>query len=568
VTLPAPAFKRDIDSFLAARNLLHQHARDYEAAYASFRWPQLTDFNWAVDYFDDYAAGNAQTALWIVGEDGKEQKLSFQDLSIRSTQVANFLHRNGVNPGDRILVILPNTAAIWETMLAALKIGAVVIPASTLLTSDDLADRVRRGKVSHVIADVDSVERFEKTRGTYRRFLVGNSASGWISYDDSHNEPVRLQSEVKLPVHSPYLLYFTSGTTALPKMVLHTRQSYPVGHLATMYWIGLQPHDVHLNISSPGWAKHAWSSVFAPWNAGATVFVHSYRRFDAQATLEVVAQFGVTSLCAPPTVWRIFVLHDLASYRVKLASLVSAGEPLNPEVIKKVKTAWGLEIRDGYGQSETVALLGNFPGQKLQPGCVGKPTPGHELLLLDASGQTCDEGEICVRLEPRPLSLMAGYTDDPERMACRGLPGDYYRTGDLATRSTDGSFTFVGRGDDVFKSSDYRISPFELESALIEHDCVAEAAVVPSPDSRRSLVPKAFIVLKPGIEPCADVAKDIFVFLRSRLSPYKRIRRLQFTDLPKTISGKIRRGELRKLENTLRSNSGKASQEYLEEECF
>jgi len=567
VTLPAPAFKRDIDSFLAARNLLHERARDYEAAYASFRWPQLTDFNWAVDYFDDYAAGNAQTALWIVGEDGKEQKLSFQDLSIRSTQVANFLHRNGVNPGDRILVMLPNTAAIWETMLAALKIGAVVIPASTLLTPDDLADRIGRGKVSHVIADVDSVERFEKTRGPYRRLLVGNSASGWISYDDGYNEPVRLQSEVKLPVHAPYLLYFTSGTTALPKMVLHTRQSYPVGHLATMYWIGLQQHDVHLNISSPGWAKHAWSSVFAPWNAGATVFVHNYKRFDAQATLQVIAQSDVTSLCAPPTVWRMFVLHDLTSYRVKLASLVSAGEPLNPEVIEKVRTAWGLEIRDGYGQSETVALLGNFPGQTLQPGSVGKPTPGHELVLLDASGQTRDEGEICVRLQSRPLSLMAGYADDPERMA-RALQDGYYRTGDLATRSADGSFTFVGRRDDVFKSSDYRISPFELESALIEHDCVAEAAVVPSPDSVRSLVPKAFIVLKPGIEPCADVAKDIFVFLRSRLSPYKRIRRLQFADLPKTISGKIRRVELRNSENKLRSNLEKAIQEYWEEDFF
>jgi acetyl-CoA synthetase len=547
--------------------MLHQHTRDYEAAYASFRWPQLTDFNWAVDYFDDYAAGNARIALWIADEDGKEQKLSFQDLSIRSTQVANFLHRNGVNPGDRILVMLPNTAAIWETMLAALKIGAVVIPASTLLTPSDLADRIGRGKVSHVIADVDSIQRFEETRGTYRRLLVGNSASGWISYDDSYNEPVRLQSEVRLPVDSPYLLYFTSGTTALPKMVLHTRQSYPVGHLATMYWIGLQQSDVHMNISSPGWAKHAWSSVFAPWNAGATVFVHNYKRFDAQATLEVIARSGVTSLCAPPTVWRMFVLYDLASYRVKLASLVSAGEPLNPEVIEKVRSAWGLEIRDGYGQSETVALLGNFPGEKLQPGCVGKPSPGHELLLLDASGQSCDEGEICVRLQPRPVSLMAGYADDPERMA-RALQDGYYRTGDLATRSADGSFTFVGRGDDVFKSSDYRISPFELESALIEHDCVAEAAVVPSPDSLRGLVPKAFIVLKPGIEPCADVAKDIFAFLRSRLGPYKRVRRLQFTDLPKTISGKIRRVDLRKFEKTLRENSGRASQEYWEEELF
>ena len=287
----------------------------------------------------------------------------------------------------------------------------------------------------------------------------------------------------------PLLLYFTSGTTAKPKLVLHTHQSYPVGHLTTMFWVGLREGDIHYNISSPGWAKHAWSSFFAPWNAGACIFVYRSARFSPAATLQVIVDKGVTTLCAPPTVWRLFIQEDLASYKVKLREVVGAGEPLNPEVISQVQKAWGLTIRDGYGQTETTALVGNAPGQPVKAGSMGRPLPGYQVVLLDVDGKEAEEGEIALQLKPRPLGLMVGYKDDPSKMAHAEAEG-FYRTGDVASRDADGYLFFVGRADDVFKSSDYRISPFELESFLIEHECVAEAAVVPSPDPLRLAVPK------------------------------------------------------------------------------
>jgi acetyl-CoA synthetase len=342
----------------------------------------------------------------------------------------------------------------------------------------------------------------------------------------------------------PLLLYFTSGTTAQPKLVLHTHASYPVGHLTTMYWIGLRPGDVHWNISSPGWAKHAWSSVFAPWNAGATSFVFDYARFEPRRVLDALVRCGVKTLCAPPTVWRMLVGEDLKRWPVALRELVGAGEPLNPEVIERVQAAWGITIRDGYGQTETTAMIANSPGQVVKLGSMGHPLPGYHVVLLDPHGQEGDQGEVALALDPPPLGLMAGYLDDAERMAA-ATAGGYYRTGDVAERDADGYLTFVGRADDVFKSSDYRISPFELESALIEHPFVAEAAVVPSPDPLRLSVPKAYLALRPGAEPSRETALEVFRFVQERLPGYKRIRRLEFADLPKTISGKIRRVELR-----------------------
>lgn len=345
------------------------------------------------------------------------------------------------------------------------------------------------------------------------------------------------------------LLYFTSGTTSRPKLVLHTHQSYPVGTLATLYWIGLQPGDVHWNISSPGWAKHAWSSFFAPWNAGAAIFAFNQSRFNAQATLATLARCGVTTLCAPPTVWRMLIQEDLKRHDVKLRELVGAGEPLNPEVIERVRAAWGITIRDGYGQTETCALIGNSPGQRLKPGAMGRPMPGYGIRLVDLDGKDAQEGEVCVETEPRPTGLLVGYAGDAEKTA-QVMHDGLYHTGDVAQRDADGYYTFVGRTDDVFKSSDYRISPFELESLLIEHPAVAEAAVVPCPDALRLTIPKAFVSCRAGFEPSAELARDILAFVRQRAAPYKRIRRIEFFDLPKTISGKIRRVELRKLEST------------------
>jgi acetyl-CoA synthetase len=551
-------------AFFDARAFLIKHREDYATAYKEFRWPVLTEFNWALDYFDEIARDNQQVALWLVGDSGPDTKLSFADLASRSNQVANFLHRQGVSRGDRIVLMLPNIVAMWEIMLAAMKLGAVVIPAAALLTASDLRDRIARGSARHVVAAATEVGKFTSIEGGYSRIAVGDETPGWIPYERAYQESTRFVPDGPTRATDPLLLYFTSGTTALPKLVQHSHQSYPAGHLATMYWIGLKPGDVHLNISSPGWAKHAWSSFFAPWNAGATIFVHQYERFDARASLEQIARCGVTTLCAPPTVWRICVLENLSSYRVKVREIVSAGEPLNPEIIEKVKGAWGVTIRDGFGQTENVCLLGNCPGQPLKPGSVGKPTPGHEISLVDSDGMPCADGEICLKLSPRPVSLFEGYVGDSGRTQDVMTEG-HYRTGDLASRDADGYYRYVGRADDVFKSSDYRVSPFELESVLLEHAAVAESAVVPSVDERRWTVPKAFIVLKPSVDPTPQIAREILLFVRERMGPHKRIRRIEFRELPKTISGKIRRVELRGLETAQRSPERRAA-EFWEED--
>jgi acetyl-CoA synthetase len=555
----------DIDAFLQARDFLLAHREHYAAAYQGFAWPRLERFNWALDYFDRYARGNERLALWVVNDGGSATQASFAALSTASNRAANFLRRLGVQRGDRLLVMLPNTPALWEISLAAMKLGAVISPATTLLTPADLRDRLERAGMRHVVADAAGTEKFATVPGDYTRLVVGNPVPGWTDYAASASASEAFTPDGVTYANDPLLLYFTSGTTAQPKIVLHTHQSYPVGHLSTMYWIGLREGDIHYNISSPGWAKHAWSCFFAPWNAGATVFIHNLPRFDARKTLAALVEYGVTTLCAPPTVWRMLILEDLRAYPVKLREAVGAGEPLNPEVIEQVRLAWGLSLRDGYGQTETTAQLGNSPGQPVRPGSVGRPLPGYEVALLDLDGQPVEEGEISLRLKPGPLGLMAGYADSPERTAA-ALGGDYYHTSDVARRDADGYFWYVGRVDDVFKSSDYRISPFEIESALIEHPAVAEAAVVPSPDPIRLSVPKAYVVLAPGHAPGRDTALDIFRFMRERLAPYKRIRRLEFSDLPKTISGKIRRVELRTAEGRRGVGTDRGPHEYWEED--
>ena len=531
-------------AFLAARNFLLDHRTDYETAYRDFRWPELDRFNWALDYFDGYAAGNERTALRVVGENGSDESVSFAAMSERSNRVANFLRDHGVVRGDRILLMLGNVVPLWEITLAAIKLGAVVSPATAMLTTEDLQDRIDRGFVRHVIADEASVPKFADVTGDWSRIIVGGAAEGWADFERSKSAPRQFVPDAETHAGDPLILYFTSGTTAKPKMVLHTHASYPVGHLSTMYWIGLREGDVHWNISSPGWAKHAWSSFFAPWNAGATIFVLNYARFDAKQVLGALTRFGVTTICAPPTVWRMLICEDLRAYATSLREAAGAGEPLNPEIIEQVRNAWGITVRDGYGQTETTAQFGNSPGQEVRVGSMGKPLPGYRVGLLDADGNAGDDGEIALRLDPPPMGLMHGYADSSERTA-EALSGQWYRTSDVASRDADGYYWYVGRADDVFKSSDYRISPFEIESALIEHDAVAEAAVVPSPDPVRLAVPKAFIVLKQGVAPDAETAKSIFRFLRERLAPYKRVRRIEFGELPKTISGKIRRVQLR-----------------------
>jgi acetyl-CoA synthetase len=553
------------NEFLEARDFLLRNREDYGAACRGFQWPRLAQFNWALDFFDPQARGNERAALWIVNDDGTEQRLSFAQMSARSGKVANFLRAQGVKRYDRLLVMLPNVAALWEIMLAAIKLGAVISPATVLLSRPDLADRIERGGISGVITDRAGAGKCSDLPAGCKRILVGADAPGWVAYAKADAASDSFHADAATQPKDPLLLYFTSGTTAKPKIVLHTQQSYPVGHLSTMYWIGLQPGDVHWNISSPGWAKHAWSCFFAPWNAGATVFVYEQSRFDARRSLETAARCGVTSLCAPPTAWRALVLQDLKAFRVKFRELLSAGEPLNPEVIEKVRAAWGITVRDGYGQTETTCIIGNSPGQPVKAGSMGRPMPGYRVALLDRQGNEDEEGEISVVLDPAPLALMEGYVADASGSPS-GLGGTHYRTSDVAISDAKGYLTFVGRTDDVFKSSDYRISPFELESVLIEHQAVAEAAVVPSPDARRLAVPKAFVVLKPGHAPGADTAASIFGFLKERVPPYKRIRCIEFSDLPKTVSGKIRRVELRMREQARRRSGQRSDNEYWEKD--
>ncbi len=554
-----------VDAFVRARDVLLARRENYAAACKEFEWPRLDRFNWALDYFDAHARGNDRIALWVVNEDGTDSRMTFANMSQRSNRVSNFLRAEGVKRGDRVLVMLPNVVPLWEVTLAVMKLGAVISPATTLLAHGDLQDRVDRGAMRHVIADAAGAGKFANVQGAYTRIVVGGPVPGWTPYSEADGKSATFEADAATQASDPFLLYFTSGTTAKPKMVLHTHQSYPVGHLSTMYWIGLRQGDIHLNISSPGWAKHAWSCFFAPWNAGATIFLYNQARFDAKKTLDVLVRCGVTTLCAPPTVWRVLILEELKSYPVGLRELVSAGEPLNPEVIERVRSAWGLTIRDGYGQTETTCMIGNPPGEPVKIGAMGKPMPGYRMALVDAEGNEVEEGEIGVRLKPGATGLMSGYIDNPERTA-ELLGGDYFRTSDVARRDADGYYWYVGRADDVFKSSDYRISPFELESALIEHEAVAEAAVVPSPDPIRLSVPKAYVMLKPGLAPSRDTALSILRFVRERLAPYKRVRRLEFADLPKTISGKIRRVQLRGAENERRRTGARGTSEYWEED--
>lgn len=552
-------------AYRAARDTLVSLSGQYERAVQEFRWPDVGEhFNWAVDWFDAIARGNDGTALWIVEEDGAQRRLTFDEMATRSDQVAVWLSNLGVGQGDRVLLMLGNQVELWETMLAVCKLGAVIMPTTAALGPADLRDRVERGGAAAVVANVADASKFDEVPGDYVRICVGQ-VDGWNDYARSVEvEPHAFETVTR--AEDPLLLYFTSGTTSKPKLVEHTQVSYPVGHLSTMYWIGARPGDVHLAISSPGWAKHAWSCFFAPWIAEATIFVYNYARFDAGALLEQIRRAEVTTFCAPPTVWRMLIQADLTGGAGSLRELLAAGEPLNPEVISQVQKAWGLTIRDGYGQTETTLQIGNIAGEPLKPGSMGRPMPGVPVALVDPlTGEPADEGEIVLDLSQHPVNLMTGYLGDPERQA-EAMAGGYYHTGDVAQRDADGYITYIGRTDDVFKASDYKVSPFELESVLIEHPAVAEAAVVPAPDPTRLAVPKAYVALAAGWEPNADTAKAILKHAREHLAPYLRVRRLEFYELPKTISGKIRRVELRDREQHAFDGGSSLSQEFRDDQ--
>ena len=548
------------DEFKTARDLLLELRDNYDFARSIFEWPRPKRFNWALDWFDDELArgekGN-ETALLILGP--TVERMTFAELSQSSNRLANGLRRAGAKRGDRLLMMLGNVGALWTTMLASMKLGLVVIPATPQLTGADIDDRIGRGRAKWVVAEAHDAAKFSGIAESAKRIAVGAPPPGWLGFDALMQGSPRFDPEGPTPADDPMLLYFTSGTTARPKLVVHSHASYPIGHLSTMYGLRLKPGDRHFNISSPGWAKHAWSNFFAPWNAGACV-VALGQRFDARTALDDLVAYDITSFCAPPTVWRQFIQFDLKRWRVNLREISSSGEPLNPEVIEQVARAWGLTLRDSMGQTETTMMVGNPAGQNIVVGAMGRPMPGYRITLIDGESHDCDHGEMAVPLHPRPVGLMLGYQEDDGSI--RRIVGDYYRTGDVAERDANGYITYIGRADDVFKSSDYRLSPFELESAIIEHPLVVEAAVAPAPDPARLTVAKAYVVLVDGAEPTRETAKSIFQFLNTRLAPYKRVRRIEFSDLPKTISGKIRRVQLRRREEEFFARAERIAEEF------
>ncbi|MGC8606802.1 MAG: acyl-CoA synthetase [Vulcanisaeta sp.] len=568
------------NEFLKQRNLL-LNAGSYEEARSNFRWPPPGEFNWAVDYFDKYLAETSTNPALIYINDelfksGDSRILSYHELRARSNKLANALSDLGIGRGDVIMVMLNNKPELFESFLALMKTGAVISPATTLLLPSDIEDRASRAHFKAIIADPEVVSRIDQIKGNLEKLGVkyfitlGKPGPGWLDYYELISGRSENFQGVKTKSDDLLLVYFTSGTTAKPKMVMHTQSSYPIGHLTTMYWVGAKPGYKHMNISSPGWAKWAWSTFFAAFNAGATTVVYDYSgRFSAANHLKILESYGIDTLCAPPTVWRMIILEDLTKYNLeKIKSFVSAGEPLNPEVIERVYKATGKYIRDGYGQTETTLMVGNFPGMKIKLGSMGKPAPGYDIVLVDEDGNPVSvnkDGHITVRTSPRPIGLMIGYDDENKNKEVFRL--GLYFTGDVAFMDEEGYLYFVGRADDVFKSSDYRISPFELESDLLKHPAVAEAAVVPSPDPIRGFIPKAYIVLKPGYKPSKDLAYDIFKFIRLNIAPYKRPRAIEFvSELPKTISGKIRRVELRGIEREKRNKGVRSENEYFEDD--
>lgn len=549
--------------FEQARDFLILHRSDYDYAYNHFKWPHLEEFNWALDYFDPMATLNNHVALWIVDESGEEQKATFEELSQRSNQVANFLRKQGLKKGDSLLLLLENEMALWELMLGAMKIGVILVPASPLLSHQELRDRLERDRISAIATTKKHAQKFAVVDSSVVPILVdalpGETEERWIPYSETRNERTSfVHSDAETTkARDPLFRYFISANTVKPKIVEHTHYSYPVGHLATMYWMGLHPGDLHLGISSSGWSMHDWNNFLAPWNAEATILIYRQKRFNARKILDLMATRKVTTFCAPPTVWRLLAQEDLSKYKLSLREALSTGETLNADIISTFHKAWGLFVRDGFGQTEMPIVIGVTPQQSASFGTMGKALPGFRVRLLDEEDKETSTGEICVDIEEAPVQFIAS--------ASEGVP--YYRTGDYAYKDYSGNFTFREREDGLFKSSDYRVSPFEIEQVLKEFPVIGEAVVIPSADPVRDFVPKALVSLVKGTEPSRDLALDIMSFTRQRLSPFKRVRRVEFVDIPKNTAGEIPRAELAALEKKKRSQGEKGLYEFWEEDA-
>lgn len=531
---------------------------DYDTERKNFTWQNPEKFNFARDVIDDWAAKDpTNLAFWWIDDFGNEVKRSFAELSERSKQLCNVLSDLGVQRGDTVIVMLGRNLEWWEILTACLRMGAVCSPGTTQLSPKDIDFRIGAADATCFITDEANAEKLEevpaaagKLKG---RIIVGGSRAGWTSYDEKMASASTEFECADTRGDEDALCYFTSGTTGYPKMTIQPH-SYGLAHKITgTYWLDLTPEDLHWNISDTGWAKAAWSSYFGPWNCGATLFIHHTDAFNPIKSLELLQEYPVTTMCGAPTIYRMFVLQDLSIYEFpKLRHCVGAGEPLNPEVIETWRQATDITIRDGYGQTESVLLCGSFPCIEPRFGSMGKPSPGIDLAVIDDDGNELppgQEGDIAVRVKPAwPPGLFKEYRGDEERTkAC--FNGDWYLTGDRAVTDADGYFWFMSRADDVILSAGYRIGPFEVESALIEHAAVAESAVVASPDDTRGAVVKAFIVLAPGYEASDDLVREIQDHVKEVTAPYKYPRKIEFVEsLPKTVSGKIRRVELREQE--------------------
>ncbi|HWW00880.1 MAG TPA: AMP-binding protein [Candidatus Acidoferrum sp.] len=520
-------------------------------------------FNFANDVLDRWARLRPDApALWCVHAATRaEEKFTFRQLSVLSRQAANLLRSCGIQRGDRVLLMLPRVPQWWIALLGLIRLGAVPVQATLLLTPRDVAYRLHTARVTAAVTSLDGVGKVGAFDGI--RVLVGAGSpaagagelpAGWFDFDRGMRKASARFRRERIRSDAPGILYFTSATTGEPKMVVHTQASYGLGHRLTgQYWLDLTPKDVHWNISDLGWGKAAWSSFYGPWQMGACVFaLDSAGKFDPVLTLNTLAQFPITTWCAPPTALRLLVRQDLSRWRFPhLRHCVTAGEPLNPEVLNLWRSATGLTLHEAYGQTETVVLIANIRshGYAVKPGSMGKAVPGFTLALLDEHLQEVPsghEGEIAVRVKPRrPLGLFGEYWLNPEENA-RKFRGDWYLTGDRAVRDSEGYFWFVGRKDDVIKSSGYRIGPFEVESALMEHPAVLDVAVIGKPDPLRGQIVKACVVLRQGVAGRDDLKSELQTHCKSLIAAYKYPREIEFVpELPKTTSGKTRHVELR-----------------------
>lgn len=532
----------------------------YEDFYQNFKINTPNNFNFAYDVVDEIAQVTPEkTALVWCDDKGNEKIFTFKELQQYTNQTANLFTSLGIQKGDTVMLILKRRYEYWFNLLALHKIGAICIPATHLLTTKDIVYRVNAADIKMIVSVndeqlIDSIEAAQADAKPFQKMLVGGDKPDWIDYN---TKLTQMEKQFEKPSGNALtrnndisLIYFTSGTTGMPKMVQHNFL-YPLGHIVTAkYWQQVVDDGLHLTVADTGWAKAAWGKIYGQWLCGSAVFVYDYDKFVPTELLEMIVKHKVTTFCAPPTIFRFFIREDLKHYNLSnLKHLSIAGEPLNPEVYNQFFEATGLKLVEGYGQTETTVIVANYPWLDIRPGSMGKPSAGYKIDIINEFGVSCDvgeEGEIVILTDNIvPFGIFAGYYRDPA-LTKSVWYNNVYHTGDVAWRDEDGYYWFVGRTDDVIKSSGYRIGPFEVESALIEHPAVLECAITAVPDEVRGQIVKATIILAKGYTASEELKKELQDHVKKVTAPYKYPRIIEFVaELPKTISGKIRRVEIK-----------------------